>query len=225
MRQVQEVAVSLSLSIISFVSLILTVFLGVNLVYRDIEKRLAHTVVSLPISRESYLVGKFIGLLWIVGAGMVLLSLFSVGGITIASLIHPSSVPMRWENFVAAVFFEYLALSIVASFAVFFSSFSTNIFLPLFATIGMYVAGGVTQTVMEYLRTSYAKDLPAASMYLSKVAYYIFPNLSAFDLKFHAIYNLELSVPAMATTFLYAVLYITVVVCCSLLVFRKRELA
>lgn len=224
MRQVREVAVSLSLSIISFVSLILSIFLGVNLFYRDMEKRFTHSVIALPLSRESYVLGKFLGLSCIVGGGMVILSLFSIFGISIASAISRSSIPMLWENFIAAVFFNFIMLIIIGAISIFFSSFSTNLFLPLFATTGVYLVGNVTQAVMDYIRSTQGKNLPALSIYLSKSAYYIFPNLSSLDFKFNAIYSLPLSPGYMAAVFSYALLYTVIILGFSLLIFRKREL-
>lgn len=224
MRQVREVAVSLSLSIISFVSLVLTVFLGVNLVYRDLERRFAHSVVSMPISRETYVLGKFLGLSAIIGAGVIIFSVFSVLGIAVSSKLYKSTLPMLWENFLAAVFFEFIMLMIIAAIAVFFSSFSTNLFLPLFATIGTYLIGNVTQTVMDYINSPYGVKLPLSSIYISTVVYYLFPNLSAFDLKFNAIYSLPVSPIYMATMLVYATLYIVIVIGLSMLIFRRREL-
>ena len=224
MRQVREVAVSLSLSMLSLVSLALTVFLGVTLFYRDIERRFAHSVMALPVSREKYLLGKFLGLSLIVGSGLLLLSSFVMIGISIASTIHQSTIPILWENFAAAVFFEFISLIIIAGISILFSSFSTNIFLPLFATLGFYVIGNVSQTVMDYIRSPHGKDLPSFSVYLSKAAYYIFPNLSALDLKFNAIYSLPLSPMHMITLLAYALLYLTVVLGLALLIFRRREL-
>lgn len=224
MRQVREVAVSLSLSIISFVSLILTIFLGVNLVYRNIERRFAHSVISLPVSREKYILGKFIGLFSIMGSGLIIMSVFSVVGITIASKLYQSDIPMLWENFIAAVFFEFIILIIISSISIFFSSFSTNLFLPLFATIGTYIIGNVTQPVMDYINSPYGERLPMSSIYISTIVYYIFPNLSAFDLKFNAIYSRPISPMYMVTAIAYAALYIIIILSLSALIFRKREL-
>ncbi|MFA4828048.1 MAG: ABC transporter permease subunit [Thermodesulfovibrionales bacterium] len=224
MRQVREVAVSLSLSIISFVALILTVFLGVNLVYRDIERRFAHSVISLPVSREKYIFGKFIGLFSIIGSGLIIMSVFSVIGITIASKLYQSDIPMLWGYFTAAVFFEFIMLIIISSISIFFSSFSTNLFLPLFATIGAYIIGNVTQPVMDYINSPYGQKVPVSIVYISKLAYYIFPNLSAFDLKFNAIYSRPVSPMYMVTAIAYAALYIIIVLGLSMLIFRRREL-
>ncbi|HWR59825.1 MAG TPA: hypothetical protein VN328_13140 [Thermodesulfovibrionales bacterium] len=224
MRQVREMTVSFSLSTLSLVSLALTVFLGVTLFYRDIERKFAHSVMALPVSREVYVLGKFFGLSAIIAAGIVILSIFSVAGILTVSGLYSSTIPMLWENFAAAVFFEFISLIVLASIAILFSSFSTNIFLPLFATLGFYVIGNATQAVMDYINGPHGAKLPAFSLYLSRAAYYIFPNLSAFDLKFYAIYSLPLSPEHMATLLAYAILYLIIVLSLALIVFRKREL-
>lgn len=224
MRQVREVAVSLSLSIVSFISFVLTVFLGTNLVYMDIERKFTYSVISLPVSREEYIIGKFLGLSSIVGVAIVILSLFSSFGISIAAQIYPSSLPMLWENFLVAVFFEFIILIIVAAICILFSSFSTNLFVTLFATLGFYLVGNATQTVMDYVKSSYGKSLPQVSIYLSRIAYYIFPNLSVLDFKFYAIYSLPVPPGYMFTVLSYALLYTFIVLGSSLLIFRRREL-
>lgn len=224
MRQVREVASGLSLSIISFISLVLTIFLGVNLVYRDIERKFVNTVLSLPVSRESYILGKFLGLSSIIAAAMLILSFFASAGIVIASAIHKSQGTMPWSTFALAVFFEYMSLLVIASFSIFFSSFSTNMFLPLFATIAVYVIGNVTQPVMDYITGPYGQKLPAISIYVSKAVYYIFPNLSAFDMKFKAIYSLPIALKDVFSVFSYAVIYTVIIISFSVLIFRKRDM-
>lgn len=224
MRQFREMAVSFSLSALSLISLTLTVFLGVTLFYRDIERRFAHSVIALPVSREAYVLGKFFGLSAIIATGLVILSIFSAAGITIASQLYPSTIPMSWENFAAALLFEFISLIILAGLAILFSSLSTNIFLPLFATLGFYIVGNTIQTVMDYINGPYGKKLPAFSLYLSKAAYYVFPNLSALDLKFYAIYSLPLSTGYVVALLSYGLLYLIIVLGLALLIFRKREL-
>lgn len=224
MRQVREVAVSFSLSVLSLISLALTIFLGVTLFYRDMEQKFAQFVMALPVSRELYVLGKFLGLSAIIVTGVAILSIFSATGITLASRLYASTIPMLWENFAAAVFFELISLIIIASISILFSSFSTNIFLPLFASLGFYIIGNVSQTVMDYIRGPHGRDLPAFSLYLSKAAYYIFPNLTALDLKFYAIYSLPLSFMHLVTLLAYALLYLAIVLSLALFVFRTREL-
>ena len=60
MRQVQELSLSLALSTHSAFLLVLAVLMGTSSLWRDIEKRLVHSVLSLPISRGRYLLEKFV---------------------------------------------------------------------------------------------------------------------------------------------------------------------
>jgi len=57
MRQVTELSITLSLSLISFILLLLAVFLGATSIWKDMERRYTFSVLSLPLSRSSYLWG------------------------------------------------------------------------------------------------------------------------------------------------------------------------
>lgn len=223
MRQVKEVSVGLSLSIISFVCLVLTIFLGVNLVFRDIERRFAHFTLSLPVRRDEYILGKFTGLCMIIGFAYSILSLSSLAGIVISSKLARQGL-ILWENYIAAIFLDFLSIIIIASIATLFSAFSTNVFLPLFSSLGFYIAGNAIQTVSEYIKSSYGERLPAISVLISKIAYYIFPNLTALDIKFNAIYGIPLSFKYLLLVSGYAIIYIVIVMVITLLSFRKRQL-
>src|SRR5512147_2633812 len=62
MRQVTELSINLSLSLISFMLLLLSVFLGGTSLWKDMERRYSYSVLGLPVSRTSYLLGKFFGI-------------------------------------------------------------------------------------------------------------------------------------------------------------------
>src|SRR5512137_2544471 len=61
MRQVTEQSMTLSLSMISFILLLLSVFLGGTSLWRDVERRYTYSVLGLPLSRGVYLLGRFGG--------------------------------------------------------------------------------------------------------------------------------------------------------------------
>jgi ABC-type transport system involved in multi-copper enzyme maturation permease subunit len=224
MRQVREVAVSLSLSTISIISLVLTINLGVNLIYKDIERRFSHSILSLPISREGYILGKFIGLAVIILVGIITLTLFSSIGIAVADKMYRPNVLMSWTNFYAAIYFDYLSLLILASVTILVSAISTNIFLPLFSTIGVYIIGYISQTVYDYILSPKGEELPKFICLISKGVYYIFPNLTLFDIKFKAIYNLPLTLDNVLNVTAYSLLYLVIILTLAMFAFRKREM-
>src|SRR3984885_2693359 len=57
------VIINLGLSAISVFGLVMAIFIGVGLVYKEIDKRTLYTLLSKPIRRWEFLVGKYAGLL------------------------------------------------------------------------------------------------------------------------------------------------------------------
>ena len=224
MRQVREVATSLSLSMISFVLLVLSLFLGIHLIYRDIEQRITYFTLSLPISREVYLLGKFAGICLILIFSGAILTAFSSLTLLISDRLYGADLPVIWENYFASVLMEIIKTILILAFLMLFSSFSTNVFLPLFGTIGIYIIGNVSQSVYDYIQTAYAKKLPYITVLMTKVVYYLLPNLSLYDYKFYAVYNLKISVGNLFIAMVYWILSMAISLSLALLVFRKREM-
>lgn len=226
LRQVREVATSMSLSGISFCSVILAVVFGLNTLYRDIERKFIYHALSLPVSREQYILGRFSGLAAALAGAVCIMMACSYVGIAIAIEMGTSDRPMLWTSYFLAVYAEYLKVLILLGFTFLFSVFSTTVFVPLFATISVYLAGSVTQPVVEYLKGGYGtSQTPLAVSALAQFAYYALPNFSAFDLKFRAIYGLPVALGDIAIITAYALLYLCGVLVLTLTIFRKRDLA
>src|SRR5580698_4150861 len=73
------VIVNLGLSSISIFGIIMAIFIGVGLVYKEIEKRTLYSLLAKPIRRWEFIVGKFGGLLLtlVVNTTLMLLGLFA----------------------------------------------------------------------------------------------------------------------------------------------------
>ncbi|MDX2176795.1 MAG: ABC transporter permease subunit [Candidatus Sumerlaeia bacterium] len=59
----ERIVRDLGVAAINIISGLIAVFVGIGLVYNDLDKKTIYTVVSKPISRWQFLVGKYIGLL------------------------------------------------------------------------------------------------------------------------------------------------------------------
>jgi len=94
MRQVTELSITLSLSLISFIMLLLAVFLGATSIWKDIERRYTYSVLSLPLSRTTYLVGRFFGIALFLLLTAVFLGAVSMLVIKVSSTIYPPSRPL-----------------------------------------------------------------------------------------------------------------------------------
>ncbi len=224
MRQVAELSITLSLSLISFVLLLVAVFLGGTSLWRDIERRYCYGVLGLPLGRGSYLLGKFFGIALFIGLVSLILGLVAAGTITLSSLQYPPSRPFAWGTIALAVAFDALKYIFLVSFAFLLGSVSTSFFLPIFGTIAVFLVSSVSQQVYEFLQTPMAQKLPTLVRETAGVLYYLLPNFSAFDLKTQAIYNLPLDGGALFLTLGYFVTYTGLVLCLAVTFFSRRTL-
>jgi ABC-type transport system involved in multi-copper enzyme maturation permease subunit len=181
-------------------------------------------VLSQPISREAYILGKFLGLTFIIILSGIILTGFSSITLLISDTLYSADLPIKWENYFISALMELSKTFLIAAFAILFSSFATNLFLPLFGTIGVYIIGSVTQSIYDYINSPYGEKLPYITVLISKIAYYIFPNLTAFDIKFKAIYNLPIKGMYILGVFSYEILYIVIILSLSVVIFRRREM-
>lgn len=224
MRQVTELALTLCLSLGSFILLILAVFLGCVSLWRDVERRYTHSVLSLPSNRSFYLLGRFAGISVFLLGTAVLLGLLSAAVVLVTAGNYPPDRPISWIAVVAAIGFDTAKCLLLVSFAVLFSSVSTSFFLPIFGTIAIYLVGGASQQAYDYVLSPAGQTLSPLARQAAEALYYILPNFSAFDLKVNAIYSLPLNYHSLALTAAYGVLYTIFLLCIAAAIFSRREL-
>ena len=224
MRQVQELAITLSLSAISLMLLVVTLLLGASSIWRDIERRYTLSILSLPISRGTYILSKFISIaifqlicLIVLGAGAALVIVFSAH-------VYPSEVSVPWGNIVIALYGDFLKYLLLASFSLVLSAVSTSFYLPFFSTLVLYLCGSASQEVYEYVTSQLGQSLhPVSSMIVSSL-YYILPNFSGFNFHVQAVYGLDIELSAVGFSFAYALIYICILLSVAVFAFNKREL-
>lgn len=225
MRQVTELSITLSLSLISFILLLLSVFLGATSIWKDMERRYTFSVLSLPISRSSYLLGRFFGLaLFLLLTSAVL---GSVAGLVIkaSSGIYPSERPIVWGYLLLAVLFATLKYILLVAVALLLSTVSTSFFLPIFGTVCAFLSSGITQQVYEFVHSPAAANAvvplfkPAVTM-----LYYLLPNLAGFDLKINAIYGIAPNMGGLGLTIAYFAAYTAMLLGGAALLFSRREM-
>jgi Cu-processing system permease protein len=224
MRQVTELSLTLCLSLVSFVLLLLAVFLGGASLWRDVERRYTHSVLTLPYSRTRYLLERFTGTAIFLLGTATLLGLMTVLVVQLVASSYPPDRPILWAVVVVALGFDAFKCLLLVAFAVLFSSVSTSFFLPIFGTVAIYLVGGATQQAYDYVLSPAGQSLSPVTQTLAKILYYILPNLSAFDLKVNAIYSLPLDFHSLALTLGYGVLYMAFVLIVASTVFFRREL-
>jgi ABC-type transport system involved in multi-copper enzyme maturation permease subunit len=224
MRQVTELSLTLSLSLISFILLLLAVFLGGTSLWKDIERRYTFSVLGLPLSRQSYLLGRFGGTALFVLLAAAVLGIAACGVVAFTSATNPPDRPVVWGMMALCILFDALKYILLIAVAFLFSTISTSFFLPIFGTIATFLAGGVTQQVYEYIQSPAAKNLSPVVKQLATGLYYLLPNFSAFDLKVNTIYSLPVPANGLFLTFAYFVVYTAILLSLAAVIFLRREM-
>jgi ABC-type transport system involved in multi-copper enzyme maturation permease subunit len=224
MRQVLALATSYSLSIISLVGLLLTLFMAMSLVARDLEQRSIYTVCSLPISRSSYLLGKFLGFAILILIAVAILGCFSAGALAVLEQIYPPERSFNWHGFFLGLWLQYWVFLILGAITVLFSTVATSNFLPLALSVGIYFGSYSTEAVRYYLQSGGGQDkLSPTVKIFGKLVYWILPNFSVFDIKTETVYSLALSAKAVLLTQLYGFAYLGIVLLLGVVAFSRRE--
>lgn len=64
----------LGMGAINFISLLIAVFVGIGLVYNDLDKKTIYTIVSKPIDRWHFILGKYFGLLLTISVNVLFMT-------------------------------------------------------------------------------------------------------------------------------------------------------
>lgn len=210
--QEARVIVNLGLSALLVFGAFVSIFVGVSLVSKEIEKRTVFAIFSKPIGRGEFIVGKYLGLcltllvnVSIMGAG-VSLALMYVGGGALAFSI--------W----GAIFLIYLELSILTAVAILFSSFSSPALSALLAFL-VFVIGHFSASLKDFAE-NIGSD--AAKIFFNFI-YYALPNLSHFSFTINSAHGDFPPLALLGGATLYATVYVVILLAATILIFKRRN--
>jgi len=226
MRDVGKVAVDMALSTVSFAGLLLVLFVGIDLMAKDLDKRTIYMVLARPISRQQYIVGKFVGISLLIVVTVFLLSVFAAISISTIKWANPDYFPrFSWGPVFVAEAFIALSLSLLSALSFLFASFASTSFITLILTIISYIIGQSMSTVKTLVENPQTAGITVSpvTVKLVQVAYYLFPNLSLFDIKTQAAHGLAIPMTYIIWTLCYGIVYICLVIVFAAFLFRKKE--
>ncbi|HWG57481.1 MAG TPA: ABC transporter permease [Candidatus Acidoferrales bacterium] len=209
------VIVNLGLSAISIFGFVMAVFMGVGLVYKEIEKRTLYSLLAKPVRRWQFLTGKYAGLL----LTLLVNTLFMTAGLA-AALYYVGRPFLRSDfSIVVAIYFILLALALVTAFALFFSCFSSPMLSTLF-TLGVYVTGFFAADIRDFGKLTHNPLISA----VTRAIYYVLPNFHNFDAIAAAGHGEPIPGALIAQNTAYAVVYVALLLVASSAVFSSRNL-
>jgi ABC-type transport system involved in multi-copper enzyme maturation permease subunit len=211
------VIINLGLSAISVFGLIMAIFIGVGLVYKEMEKRTLYSLLAKPIRRREFLVGKYAGLLLTLAVNTLLMTIGVAAALLYVSVSH--HFQRSDVSILIAIYFILLELALVTALALFFSCFSSPMLSTLF-TLGIYIAGVSAQDIRDFGEITNSMALRAATQFL----YYLLPNFHNFNVIGAAAHGEPIPLSLVAQNTLYALLYVTLILIAAGTVFSRRNL-
>ena len=211
---------STTLSIMSISGLLISVFVGISLVQKEIQGRTVLTLLSKPISRAVFIVGKYLGLLGVIAVHLALLTVVYY----VILALTGSNPTLSLLNAVYLIFWE---MAIVVAVALLFSTFSSPVLSALF-TIGIYMAGRLSNELMEQVNfvRRVGEIEGGQGVVLEKVAsviHAVFPGLYRFDSSAYVVHNVALPTHYIFWNSLYALGYIGVFLAIASWWFSRRD--
>lgn len=201
----------ISLASISVFGTMIAVFVGTNLIYKEIDKRTIYTILSRPISRRTFVLGKYLGLVMLVGTTTICMATFAA----IYIVILGGTLDLI---FLAAVILIYWKLLLITAFSVLLSSLTSPILGAIIVLTG-YFFGHATGILI---------DLPpqlagTSTETIGKLIYFVTPNLSNFDIWQDYANGVAVSMNFVGWALIYGTIYTGFVLYLATIAFENKD--
>lgn len=222
---IMKVTLDLNLSVVAFTGLLLCFFINTNILAKDIDKRTIYCVLSKPISRSEYILGKYAGTLALIILAIVLLSVFGAGMIFLIKATRSAEYfnAFSWLCYIQAIGYEIGMFVVLNAVIIFFSAFTSSSFLTLLYSIAVYVTGQSVEEVIQFFKTIDTFEAPGKKIFWNAIQY-LFPNFSAFDIKVLTSHGVLMSGSHTIWLAFYSVFYAALLLFLAILIFKRREL-
>jgi ABC-type transport system involved in multi-copper enzyme maturation permease subunit len=208
------VVINLGLAAVSLFGTVIAIFIGIGLVSKEIDKRTLYTVLSRPVRRWEFIVGKFFGL-----SGTLIVNTFFMAIGVFAALLYVSRHFQKTDVWVlVALYFIILQFVIMTALALLFSSYSSPLMSAVFA-FAVFVIGSFAEDLRGF-----AAMTQGFTRWLATGAAYLLPNFSALNVISQVAHEQPVSAQLIFYNTAYALVYAAMAICGAVLVFEHRNL-
>jgi ABC-type transport system involved in multi-copper enzyme maturation permease subunit len=209
-----KITLDLGLAGIHLLGLIVTVFVGTGLINKEIEKRTVLVLISKPVSRLEFIIGKHLGL------SAVLAVLLAILTAIYFAVLAINQIPFTPGSLLVAIGFTFVEMALLTAVALLFGVFTSSLLATLL-TLAVYLMGHLSQDIVKLgeLSENPGFQRVANNMYL------ILPDLERLNFRNEAVYGLTLfpSPLELVGHLAYGLLYIALLLTIAVMVFTRRQ--
>lgn len=214
--QRKRVVQDFGLFFISFAGVVISVIVGVLLVFKELERKTIYSLLSKPLQRFEFILGRYLGMFALLVSMTAVLSLAWV----LVMLFRGVELQLAYLKATLLILGE---LSIVGAVAILFSSFSTPILSGIF-TFGIFVLCRQVYYIESLLLATKGVFVSAPGIRpIGEAVVRIFPDLSLFDITSEILLEVEVPWLYIAQSLGYALTYVLIIVTMAVFIFQRRD--
>lgn len=209
-----KITLDVGLAGIHLLGLIVTVFVGTGLINKEIEKRTVLILITKPLSKVEFVLGKHLGLSAVLAALLTLLTLIFL------AVLALNRIPVPLGSILLAVAFTFLEMALLTAIAILFGVFTSSLLATLM-TLAIYLVGHLSQDIITLGQLSEN----TGAWRVANGLYLFLPDLERFNLRNEAVYGL-LALPStleLVNHLLYGLCYTGLLLTLAILIFDRRQ--
>jgi Cu-processing system permease protein len=210
-----RIIADVSMSSTQVFGLLISVFVGVSLVAREVDRRTCYALLARPLSRTEFVIGKFLGLLGTAGLNLVVMATVSA----LALLIYRGDGSFLRSGFFAAFGLMLVQFAVAVALAVLFASFTTPTLATIF-TLSALASGFLFSEVRGFWLNAEQVELKN----LVHVLDVLLPNMGLLDVKEALTYGDPVSLWSALARAGYGLGYAAVLVGLAAVIFSRRDI-
>lgn len=210
-----RVTTNLGLLLTKVFTVVIAIYVSLTLMNTEIERRTIYTLLSKPLYRWQFLLGKFAGVVAICATVVVVL-----GGISGTAILYRGGE--LGHTFFAAYFLVFLQAMIITSLATLFATFSTPLLSGLFA-FGMFLAGNIITRIDDAI--AHFREAAPLLVPLLEASAFSIPNFEALNLNYELLYSIPIPNNYLLSSLAYTFSYSGVVLTLAVWIFGRRDFA
>ncbi len=199
---------------LSFFGAIITIIAGVSLLNKELKQKTIYNILSKPVERWQFILGKYLGLTLTVS---ILVALMGIGLVCFLGVLEGRVDWLMFQGIVLIL----LEVVVIAAISMFFSSLVVTTTLSGLFTLGAYIAGRSMSSVRYYMLHS--EEPNEALLTLVHLLDKVLPDLSLFNMNDLIVYGSPVSGGSFLHAVIYCGAYSLVALVLAVLIFERRE--
>jgi ABC-type transport system involved in multi-copper enzyme maturation permease subunit len=209
--------INLGLSAISLFGVVIAIFIGIGLVSKEIEKRTLYSILSRPVRRWEFILGKYFGLVGTLTVNAALMAFGFFAALLYLSQVNYQSFQKADAYILIALYFILLQFVLITSLSLLFSSFSSPI-LSAVLSFALFIVG----TFAEDIRVAAVMAGGKLGWMLVGIAYLV-PNLGSLNVVSSVAHGQPVNSALILHNTLYVLTYSAAVIFAAILIFDRRN--